>query len=269
MGMKKIVVLILFVLIVMQIINTKTPTLQYKTLFSSDESKVYVFEIENGDKTYRKLTFENNLQSYATQSAIFVNTPEEIALKYYKIMLYSLSFVKNPSNILVLGMGAGIMPAQISKYYPNACIDVVEINPDLPYVAKQYFNFPESKNINIYIQDAYEFVMKAQQKQYDLILFDVFDETYIPQQFLSKNFMLQIGDILKENGIAAFNTFTNSKTYKQEEKLITSSFDYSYEIIQENRILFTSNSDFIQYEIPKELEKQINFKKYSRKIIKK
>ena len=241
----------------------------HKILLASSKYQTYIFEIQNGNKTQRILTFENNPKPLSVQGAIYSKMPNRLSLKYYKMMLFSLTFIKNPKKVLVLGMGIGAIPKEIIQYYPDTKIDIIEINPKIPQIAIKYFNFQETQNTTIIIQDAYDFVMNLKSANYDLIFVDIFDNKYIPSQFLQDSFIKQLKKIIKSNGIIAFNTFTNSPNYKKEEELIVSNFDFAFELKENNRILFVSNQDLQTHQIPQDLAKKIDFQKYFKQLIKK
>ena len=250
-------------------IALKSQNLNYKTLFYSPQDEVYVFEVQNGTKTFRLLSFEEDIHAFSKQSIIYTKTPEKIVSKYVKMMLYAISYNSNPKKVLMLGMGAGIISSKIATYFSRTIIDIVEINPIVPKIAKEYFGFIKTANINIFIEDGYSFAMNLQPSSYDLIFIDVFDNNYIPPQFLQDIFFKQIKKILTENGIVAFNTFFSSKTYKEEEELILSNFPFVLEAKDANRIIFASKSELKNHKIPYDLGKQIDFKKISPQRIEK
>jgi hypothetical protein len=54
-----------------------------------------------------------------------------------------------PKNILLIGGGAFTLPVEILKFFPNITVDVVERDPELANLAKEFFGLKPNKNLNI------------------------------------------------------------------------------------------------------------------------
>jgi spermidine synthase len=144
-------------------------------------------------------------------------------------------------------------------------MDIVEISRKVLDVATNYFDFQKTDNMNIFIQDGYDFILNST-KKYDMIFFDVFDENYIPKELLNDDFILSLKNILQKDGLLIFNTFTSSKTYKTEEEMIKSKFAYNKQIAINNRIIFSSDNLLEESKISKNFANKIKYKKYCNKL---
>jgi spermidine synthase len=95
--------------------------------------------------------------------------------------------------------------------YPKATIDVVEIDPMVTQIAKQYFNLKENPNLSIYHQDARVFLNNTE-KKYDVIFGDAFSSIYsIPYQLTTKEAIQKQFNILNNNGLIILNTISSIK----------------------------------------------------------
>ena len=90
--------------------------------------------------------------------------------------------------------------------YPTAEIDVVEIDPEITRVVHDYLGVPRSTKIRSFNEDGRWFVMNSQDKgKYDFIVGDAFNDLSIPYHLTTKEFALQMAELLKPDGILMAN----------------------------------------------------------------
>lgn len=109
-------------------------------------------------------------------------------------------------SALILGLGGGDAARLIKKYWPEAKITGIEIDPEMVKLGQKYLGLDESK-VTIKIQDAKDFVksqVKAK-KKYDLILIDVYVGYEVPEKFTEKEFIRQILVLTDKDGLVIFN----------------------------------------------------------------
>jgi spermidine synthase len=75
-------------------------------------------------------------------------------------MPVALAAVEKPKRILIVGLGGGSIPNFLHKYYPNTHIDVVDIDPLVVKVAKEYLGFREDKTLRVHVADGRAFIEK-------------------------------------------------------------------------------------------------------------
>ena len=109
-------------------------------------------------------------------------------------------------SALILGLGGGDAARLIKKYWLEAKITGIEIDPEMVKLGQKYLGLDESK-VTIKIQDAKDFVEKEvkAKKKYDLILIDVYVGYEVPEKFTEKEFIRQILKLTDKNGLAIFN----------------------------------------------------------------
>ncbi|GGF21596.1 spermidine synthase [Flavobacterium limi] len=114
--------------------------------------------------------------------------------------------IQKMNHILVLGVAGGsVIKTLIDEIEFKGKITGVEIDADMIQIANEYFNLSQIKQLEIVIDDAFEFVLKTK-SQYDLIIIDVFEDTNMPNFLFERFFSERVFSILKSQGFVLFNT---------------------------------------------------------------
>lgn len=109
-----------------------------------------------------------------------------------------------PKRVLVLGLGAGVVPMAFAKR--GARVDVVEINPRMAEVARRHFGLEELANISLWIADARTFVRNCA-GSYDLVFVDLFVGDGTPEHLMTREFLTDVRRCLAPHGAVAANSF--------------------------------------------------------------
>lgn len=141
-------------------------------------------------------------------------------LEYTKLVFAGLLAVPEPNSILVLGLGGGVIPREFRFYFPQARIDVVEIDEAIPPLAKQYFAFAEDDKMKVHVDDGRMFIKKqlrsANPPRYDLIVLDAFNGDYIPFHLMTREFLEEVKGVLSPTGVVAANVFYDNQLFDAE-----------------------------------------------------
>ncbi|WP_163407034.1 spermidine synthase [Flavobacterium ajazii] len=114
--------------------------------------------------------------------------------------------IQRMNHILVLGVAGGsVVKTLVDEIEYKGKITGVEIDTDIIQVANEYFNLSQIQQLEIIIDDAFEFVLKTK-NQYDLIIIDIFEDTKMPNFLFESFFSERICAILKNKGFVLFNT---------------------------------------------------------------
>lgn len=178
------------------------------------------------------------------QSCMDMRHPDRIALNYPKLMLASLYIKPQPRSILIIGLGGGTLPRALVKALPDVAIDVVEIDPAVVSVAKQYFGFTTSDRVRVIEMDGRVYVKRAirEQRRYDLIMLDAFDHEYIPEHLLTREFLREVKTLLAPDAVLAANTFSSSRLYDHESVTYAAVFGTFFNLKQDNRVILATNA---------------------------
>lgn len=109
---------------------------------------------------------------------------------------------------LFLGAGAFGMPCELSRMFPDAIVDVVEIDPVVVEAGHKFFNLDKHPKVVPHAADARSYVRKSDQK-WNLIFGDAYNGVRsIPSQLASKEFFKQVHDHLAPSGVFLMNVIT-------------------------------------------------------------
>ncbi|MDR6968453.1 spermidine synthase [Flavobacterium arsenatis] len=114
--------------------------------------------------------------------------------------------INKMEHVLVLGVAGGsVIKTLANEIGCRGKITGVEIDSSVIALANEYFQLNQIPNLEIVIDDAFEFVLKTK-KKYDLIIIDIFQDTTMPNFLFEEFFINRIGFLLNENGFILFNT---------------------------------------------------------------
>ena len=152
--------------------------------------------------------------------------------------------IKKFEKILVLGVAGGsVVKTLVNEIKFKGEITGVEIDPNVIELANEYFNLNNIPNLKIYIDDAFEFVLKTNSK-FDLIIIDIFQDTQMPNFLFEEFFINRINFLLNINGFILFNTMVLNQDHELRNKNYRSKFssDFSvrlYPKVEQHNELFT------------------------------
>ncbi|MBM3136986.1 MAG: spermine synthase [Chloroflexi bacterium] len=106
-------------------------------------------------------------------------------------------------RIAILGLAAGTSAQQASIVFPDAKIDGFEIDPEIVEVGYDLFSM-NGQNINIFIKDA-RAGLNQSHNSYDIISVDAYKPPYIPWHLTTREFFLEIKNMLSEKGTLVIN----------------------------------------------------------------
>ena len=114
--------------------------------------------------------------------------------------------IRKFESILILGVAGGsVIKTLVDEVKFKGTITGVEIDEDIVEIANKYFKLSEIKNLELVVNDAFEFVLKTKQK-YDLIIIDIFQDTTMPNFLFEDFFINRVNFLLRTEGFILFNT---------------------------------------------------------------
>src|SRR5512139_699436 len=173
-----------------------------KLLFEKNSLYQYIQVVED---TVKKERYVRNHKREYTQGGIYVNAPDKLLFEFTQMGFVSLAFLdRDPKDVLFVGLGAGAMPKYFTGRYPDAVIDIAEIDPDMVTVAQKYFYFKGNERMKVHVDDGRLFV-KRTKKKYDWVILDAYQNDYIPFHLTTLEFLKEVKSRLKENGVVVAN----------------------------------------------------------------
>jgi len=125
---------------------------------------------------------------------------------YEEVVRWRLGNSGQPFRTLFIGGGGYTFPRFLEAKYQNAGIDVVEIDPEVTRVARDFLGVSRDTKIRSYNEDGRWFVMNCKDKGgYDFIFGDAFNDISIPYHLTTVEFTRMCADLLKPEGVLMTN----------------------------------------------------------------
>ncbi len=125
---------------------------------------------------------------------------------------------KDVKSALLLGLGAGTVPKQLTKAYGSQIhVDGVEIDPAIIDLGRRYFAMTEP-NLTAIAEDG-RYQLNSNTNKYDIIGVDAYKQPYIPFHLTTVEFFRQVRDHLTANGVAVINAGTPAVNNKIDHRL--------------------------------------------------
>ena len=159
----------------------------------SARSKVIEVTWANGELV---LDSENTNYSYGSLQRIL----------RYGLRNIGYSSILNMEHILLLGVAGGsVIKTLVDEIGYKGKITGVEIDSEIIQIANEYFNLNQIKQLEVIVDDAFEFVLKTKE-QYNLIIIDIFEDINMPNFLFERFFSERVCSLLKDQGFVLFNT---------------------------------------------------------------
>ena len=233
--------------------NKKEPEVRILVREKSDYNDIYV--MQKGSKREMWFRKKNN---FFLQSCIDVNKLDKLILVNTKLMISALLLQPTPKRILMIGLGGCAVSNFLSFLYPQAIIDVVEIDQKVIDISKNFFFLNETSNYKVHHDDGRQFIRKmSNEKTYDLIYLDAFKSGSIPFHLKTIQFYEDVNRVLSPGGVVGSNLYGKSNLLKPNDwKTFSAKFNriYCFEdydckatvLFATNRVETWSRSHFIQ-----------------------
>lgn len=171
-----------------------------RILYEGESPFSHIIVTEN-DRGLRTLLFD---RSGVRQSVVKLGDPDHIELAYARSILVALAVCERPERMLVVGLGGGTLPSLLHQHYPQAAIDVVDIDPGVVEVAGRFFGFHTDQRLRVHVCDGRQFIEEARQP-YDIIFLDAFGSSSIPRHLTTREFLEAVRNALRPTGVVAAN----------------------------------------------------------------
>ncbi|MDP1589376.1 MAG: fused MFS/spermidine synthase [Prosthecobacter sp.] len=170
------------------------------------EHESFYHHIEVSEQTEGKVT-RRVLQLDSTMEGGMDANTGDLILPYQEY--WKLALLREPAKVssaLFIGAGAFGMPENVSRDFPEAAVDVVEIDPQVIEVGRKFFKLDEFPRVKAHAGDARRFLLQNSGKKWDLIFGDAYNGIrQIPPHLATQEFYQQIADHLEPKGVFIMN----------------------------------------------------------------
>jgi spermidine synthase len=181
----------------------------------SDFSQIQV--VDYGSR--RALLFAGESGHQAVETLIDLNEPHRLQHPYARTMMAaSLLYRPDASACLLVGLGGGAIVRFLNHHFPELSLDVVEIDPVVVRVSREYFGTVPDPRTRILVEDGFAYLQRTRDR-YDLILMDVHlhpgeqtDRSGQPLHLKTAAFLRGLHERLRPGGVVLFNMLRGSDT---------------------------------------------------------
>jgi spermidine synthase len=143
-----------------------------------------------------------------SSSAMFADN-DELVFPYSKYYRLAEHFTPGYRSALILGGAAFSYPKYFLEKYPDATIDVVEIDPELTQMAREYFRLKDDPRMKVFHEDARTFLNRAENR-YDVIFGDAYKSLYtVPWHLTTLEAAQKTYAILNDGGCVLLNIISS------------------------------------------------------------
>lgn len=131
---------------------------------------------------------------------------------------FNFDLLAEEAEVLVLGLGLGSVPELLEDLHGhNYSYVAVEIDPVIVQLANTYSLPRLLSPLEVITADAQAF-LRLDQRQYDLICMDVFQDAVVPDHLSSDDFLQLLRARLKPGGALIYNRLADTNQHRKESR---------------------------------------------------
>lgn len=161
--------------------------------------------------TRRAMVFVGESDIDVVETMIDQAEPHRLQHPYARAMMAGFLYRPETSSALLVGLGGGALVRFLHHHFPELQLDIVEIDPVVVRVAREFFGTAEGPRTRIFVADARDYLSRATSR-YDLILLDAHlhpgaltDDTGQPLSLKTAAFFQSLRERLQPDGVVLFN----------------------------------------------------------------
>lgn len=198
----------------------------------------------------RALVFAGDSDIRAIETLIDREQPYRLQHPYTHALAAGLLYRPDAASCLMIGLGGGALLRFFNHYFPELQLDVVEIDPAIVTVARDYFGAVPGPRSRVIVDDGHEYLRRSTER-YDLILIDAHlhpgektDSSGHPSTLKTETFYRNLRERLRPRGVVAFNMLEgrDSKAYVESIRAAFPATDGFRPSLTGNLIVFAGSS---------------------------
>ncbi len=181
--------------------------------FAETQYQFLTVTAEPGNPAHRSF-FQDKLRHSEVDLSVLTDLKYPYMRIYDALVNRKLGKNSAPVRLLLLGGGGYVFPNFLYRSRPGSEIVVVEIDPGVTRAAQEAFGLPKDAPIEIHHMDARNYVADAIRKNrehpgsippFDFVVCDSVSDYSVPYQLTTKEFMGQIRQLMKPDGLYVIN----------------------------------------------------------------
>ena len=157
--------------------------------------------------------------THPRQSSMLLNAPNELHSKYVRAMMIWLLFKNRPENVLMIGVGGGLLSKYLLYQFPECQIKAIEFRQAIVKIARRFFALPLESRLKVKIGDGAHYIKQQSlnmPEQHDLIMIDAFDDEGMADTMQGMKLFSACKELLTDNGLLVINLWgTNQDLFRQ------------------------------------------------------
>lgn len=118
-------------------------------------------------------------------------------------------------DVLILGLGVGNVAAILGEHDRIYRMVGVEIDAEVIRLGEKHFGLDQYPRLEIVVMDAVKYVAECGE-QFDLIVVDLFQDAYVPENAETDRFMLDLARLLRSGGLLMWNRLMLDDELRQQ-----------------------------------------------------
>uniref|UniRef100_A0A8C6TBF5 eEF1A lysine and N-terminal methyltransferase n=1 Tax=Neogobius melanostomus TaxID=47308 RepID=A0A8C6TBF5_9GOBI len=183
-----------------------------------------------GHKKKGKKKVKPTTPSAVPSSSLTVDTGF-LCCEHHKRMVAGLSMLRinaqqkndDPASVLLIGLGGGGLPQFLRDFVPDITVEVVELDPSVFEVAKEWFGFRPDELLTVSIGDGLERItaFETEGRLFDAIMFDVDNKdnkvgmSCPPASFVEVSILQKVCSLLTPRGVFILNLVCRDSLLKK------------------------------------------------------
>jgi spermidine synthase len=132
-------------------------------------------------------------------------------LRYTDGFHLAVALAGPPRRTLFIGAGGAIGPRQFAAFYPDAEIEVVDVDARIVRAARRFFALAEDRRLRTHVADGRAFLAAAAERRFDVVILDAYDGPGLPVEALaSEKFFAIVSGRLQPGGVLCANLVGNA-----------------------------------------------------------
>lgn len=138
---------------------------------------------------------------------------------YLDLFHLAAACAEQRERALFVGCGGAVSVHQFARVYPGIRCDIVEREPSVVALAREFFELDAIPAVTVHIADGAEFIARAAPATWDVALIDAYDAVEFSRAFSARSFFMTLKRALRPGGALALNVIGTLEAGSQVERV--------------------------------------------------